>query len=111
MNIVGQVIDAGEADARHYRVGHQRREVDIIDRPLAVTVDEVDQTAADSLDGGDVELHRSDLAVHGLGAERDRALVGLGCVGDAKGDRAYRWTVQSGEGLGKALRLGIEDKV
>ena len=47
----------------------QRREVDVVNRPLTVPVDEIDQASADPFDGRDIEFHRSDLAVHGLGAE------------------------------------------
>ena len=50
----------------------QRDEVDIIDCPIAVSIDKVDQAAADTLDGRNSELHRPYFAVHWLGAERDR---------------------------------------
>ena len=86
-------------------------EIDIVDRVLAIAVDEIDEAAADPLDRRDVELHRPDLAVHRLGAQRNRALIGFGGVGDAKGDRAHRRAVQSGKGLSKALGFGIEDEV
>ena len=111
MDIVGQMVDRGEADARGAGSPTSGMKVDIVDRPLAIAVDEVDQAAADPLDGRDIELHRPDLAVHRLGAEPDRALVGLGGVGDAKRHRADRRAMQPGKGLGKAFRLGIEDEI
>src|SRR5207237_850367 len=66
---------------------------------------------ADALDRRDVELHRPDLAVHRLGAERDRPLIGAGGVLDPEGDGANRRAVQPGERLREAFRLGIEDEV
>jgi hypothetical protein len=68
MDIVGQVVDRGQPDPLR-RTGGKGNEVDIVDRPLAVAVDQINQAAADPLDGRDVELHRADLAVHRLGAE------------------------------------------
>jgi len=82
------MIDAGQPDTRHRYIGYQRGEVDIVDRPLAVAIDEVDQAAADPFNRRDVELHRPNLAVNRLRTQRDRALIGLGRVGNAEGDRA-----------------------
>ena len=107
MDIVGQVVDAGQPDPWRPHSRHKRGKVDIVDRPLAIAVDEIDQTAADPFNGWDIELHRPDLAVNRLGTERDRALVGLGRIGDAERDCADRWTVQPSKGLGKAFGLGI----
>src|SRR5438132_1023523 len=39
---------------------------------------------------GMLSLHRPDLPVHRLGAERDRPFIGLGRIGEAQGDRADR---------------------
>ena len=90
-----QVVDAGEPDRRSMRVGAgQRDEIDIVDRVLAIAIDEVDQAAADPLDGRDVEFHRAELAVHRPGAELDGALIGGGRILDAKGDDAHRRAVQ-----------------
>src|SRR5437764_11446062 len=78
MDIVGQVVDRGEPDPGRLRTGGKRSEIDIIDCPVAIAVDEVDRTAADPFDRWDVELHRADLAVHRPGAEADRTLIGPG---------------------------------
>jgi hypothetical protein len=110
MDVVGQVIDTSQPDPRHSAI-FQGREVDIVDRPLAVSVDEIDQAAADPFDGGDVELHRSDLAVHRLGAERDRALVSLSRIGNPERDGAHGRTMQPGESLGEALRFCIKNEI
>ena len=86
-------------------------EIDIVDRVLAVAVDQIDQAAADPLDRRDVQLHRADLAVHRLGAEPDRPVIGRSRVLDAERDRADRRPVQPRKGLRKALGLGVQDEV
>jgi hypothetical protein len=84
MDIVGQVVDRGpQRGAR----GDEWDEVDVADRAVAVAVYEINE-AADPLYDRDVELHRPDLCVHRLGAQRDRPLIGLGGIGDA--ERACR---------------------
>src|SRR5207237_3992537 len=102
MHVVRQMVDLGETGARKtptlpspacgggFEWGCQRSEIDVVDRVLAVAVDEVDQAAADALDGRDVELHRPELAVHWLGAELDRAVIGRGGILDAERDGADR---------------------
>src|SRR5579864_2228194 len=112
MHIVRQVIDRDEPDTPGLGLGAgDGNEIDIVDRMVTIAIDQIDQAAADPLDRGNVEFHRADLAVHRLGAESDRALMGLGGVAHAKGDRADRGTVQPGERLGETLRFGIDDEV
>ena len=89
----------------------QRQEIDIVDRVLAVAIDEIDQAAADPLDRRDVQLHRADLAVHRLGAEPDRPVIGRRGVLDAERDRADRRPVQPRKGLREALRFGVQDEI
>src|SRR5215472_3927489 len=110
MNIMGEMIDRGEPHLRRRVVAGERKEIDVVDRAVAVAVDEVYETAADPLDRRNVELHRPEFAMHRLGAERDRPLVGLARIGDAERDRAHRWAVQTCKGLCKALGLGVEDE-
>ena len=87
VDVVREVVDLDEPRA----LGISLRaldgdEVDAVDRELAViagvAIDQVDDASADPLDRGDVELHRPDRAVEGLGAELDRTAVGLGRVPD-----------------------------
>ena len=49
--------------------------------------------------------------MHRLGAQRDRPLIGLGRVGDAKRDRAHRRAVQPGKGLRETFGFRIQDEV
>ena len=112
MDVVGEVIDIGQAGAArvglHARHGH---EVDVVDAAVAVAIDQEDQAVADALDGRDVQLHRADLALHRLGAERLRPLQGGAGILDAKGHGADRRSVHAGEGLGEAVGLGVDDEV
>ena len=75
------------------------------------TVDEIDQAAADALDGRDVQLHGTRRRWPGPGAKRQRALIGPGGVGDAERHRARAGAVLAGEGLREAVGLGIDDEV
>ena len=111
MDVVSQMVDAGQPGSDGRLRPGRRNEIDIVDRVLAIAVDEVNQAAADPLDGRNIELHRPDLAVHRLGAERDRALIRLGRIGHTECDRTNRGAVQPGKGLGKALGLGIQDEI
>ena len=72
MHVVREVVDA--ARARRARSGSRRHraEIDVVDRAIAVAVDEIDQRAADADDGGDVELHRPDAAAVRLRAQLER---------------------------------------
>ena len=63
------MVDLGQADAGKALVGAERQEIDIVDRMVAIAVDEIDQAAADAFDGRDTQFHRPDLAVHRLGAQ------------------------------------------
>src|SRR3546814_4200935 len=102
-----------EAGARRTLVGaRQRLEVDVVDRAVvAVAIDQVDERIADALDGGDVQLHRPGRRLDHPGAHLAGAPAGRRRVLHPEGDGADRGTVQQGEGLGKALALGIEDEV
>jgi hypothetical protein len=111
MGVVGQMVDPDQPDPRHGFLRDQRHEIDIVDRLPAIAVDEVDQAAADPLDRRDVELHRPELAMHRLGAEPDRPVIGRRGILDPEGDRADRRPVQPGKRLGKAFRLGVDDEV
>jgi len=110
-DVVRQVVDDLEAGTGRQRRARQRHEVDVVDRVLAVAVDEVDEAAADALDARDVELHRPRAQRPRLGAELERAAPGEGGVADAKGHRAGRRSVGARELLPEARRLGVDDEV
>jgi hypothetical protein len=78
---------------------------------VAVAIHEVDQAAADALDGRDVQLHRPDPAVERPGAELDRALEGVARIRDPERHRAGGGTVHAAEALREAGGLGVEDEV
>ena len=76
-----------------------------------IAVDEVDEAVADALDRRDVELHRAHRAVVGLGAQLERALVGLRGVLHADGEGARRRPVHARERLREAVGLAVHDEV
>ena len=86
-------------------------EVDVVDRALAVAVDQVDEAAADAFDRRDLQLHRSDARLHRLRAELDAALVRRGGILHAESHRAGRRAVLAREALAEAVRLGVDDEV
>src|ERR1043166_2856665 len=112
-DIVRHVIDIGDAGAFVDEAGDRiaRHEIDVIDRALAVAVDQIDHAAADAFDGGDVQLHRAHLVLERLGAETDQLVVGGGGILDAKGHGAGAGPVGLGETRAVALRLRIDDEV
>ena len=72
---LGLQLDRGDGD-----------EIDVVDRELAVAVDEVDAAVAHAVDRRDVELHRAHIGLDGPGAAVQRALVGGTGVAHAQGD-------------------------
>src|SRR5471032_1406002 len=123
MDVVGQVVDIGQAMAD--RIGLRARdgdEVHVVDADVAdgallaavlalPAVDQVDQRIADALDGGDVQLHRAGLVVETPGAQFQRALVGMRGVVDADGDGAHGRAVVAREALRERVLLGVDDEV
>src|SRR6185369_2654864 len=96
---LGPVLGALVADVLHdaepVQPGDRRRlaidggdghEVDVVDRKLLPTVDEVQATRADAVDAGDVQLHRLDLHRHAPRTALDRALVCRARVAHAQRD-------------------------
>ena len=102
VHVVGEVIDTEESRApvRHRAPG--RHEIDVVDRALAVAVDEVDQAPADAADRGNVELHRSHAPAIGPRPERERPLEGAPRVLHAQRERARRRAVHLRERLREA---------
>ena len=113
-DVVRQVIDVRESGpgiAVHAAGALHGQEVDVIDRALAVPVDQVDETAADAFDGRDLQLHRTDTVLHRLRAEVDAALESGSGILHAEGHRACRRAVLAREVLAEAVRLGVDDEV
>ncbi len=89
MDVVGEVIDIMQPGAFRPRVfGAEPLELGVIGRPPgAVAIDEIEQAAADPLDGGNVERLLRGRNIGGLRAERQRALKGRFRIDDAKRHR------------------------
>ncbi len=69
LDVVGQVIDAHQADGVVVRrTAFDVLEVDVVDALVAVAVDEIQQRAADAFDAGDVQLAEVGVAADQLGA-------------------------------------------
>src|SRR5690606_10226455 len=88
-HVVGQVVDAHQAHGVVVgRAAFDVFEVDVIDRLVAITIDEVQQGAADALDTGDVQLAEVGVAAHQLGTLGFDVGSGLGGVLHAEGHGA-----------------------
>ena len=107
---MGDVVDRGQPDGRARIIlgGH---EIDVVDGALAVAVDEIDEAAADPLDGRNIELHRTGASLVRGRAVLDEFGVGGGRVRDPEGHGAHAGTVRRGEAVGEAVGLGIDDEV
>ena len=111
MDVVGEVIEIEQPGALGPRVLRaQPLELGIIGRALgAVAVDEIQQAAADALDGGNVErlLRRGN--IRGLRAERQRALVGLLGIDHAKRHRRRARPVRGDEAVAVGAGLLVDE--
>ena len=88
-----------------------RHEIDVVDRALAIAIDQIDQAAADPFDRGNVQFHRP-------GGDRSRFCtqirargVGKARIGDAKRHGARARAVSARELLRKAVVLRIDDEI
>ncbi len=112
MDVVRQVVEIGEAEARDRGRGAlDGREVHIVDGLGPIAVDQIEVRAADPLDGRDVQLHRTHQAAHLFGAALERQAQGLAGVAHAKGHGVGRGPVAATELRGLAGRLHVEDEV
>ena len=109
-HVVGQMVDRGEADARHVLVA-DAHEIDVVDRVPAIAVDQIERAAADAFDGRDVELHRPGPPGERLGAELERAAIGGGRIFDPERHGADAGPVGGGKRLGGALRFRVQDEI
>ena len=88
--------------------GRDRHEVDVVDRELAIAIDEVDAAGAHAVDGRDVELHHLHLRRHRPGAALERVPVGGGGVAHAQRDRGdHRRLARAATLRGSALTWAL----
>jgi hypothetical protein len=111
VNVVGEMVDRLDSGLRCRGSSIRRREIDVVDCPVAVAVNEVDQTAANPLDRRDIKLHRTDRPLVWFGTEFDRTIERRRRVGHAKRHCTGTRPVHLCESSSKAIRLGIDDKV
>ena len=99
MDVVGEVIEIKQPGALGPRIARaQPFELGIIGRALgAVAIDEIQQAAADALDGGHVERLLRRRNIRGLGAERQCALIGLLRIDHAERHRRRAGPVRGDE--------------
>ena len=86
-------------------------EIHVVYGALAIAVDEVDQAAADSLDRGNVEFHRTGRSGPRLRSQFERAREGEARVGDAKCHGTRAGSVRAREFLRKAVVFRIDDEI
>ena len=108
-DVVGQVIDAGQAAPPG--IGRGQPEIDVVQRMLAEALDQVQAGAADAPDRRQVQFHRPGAVRNALGAELERAPVGIGGIADPEGKGAHRRAVQAGEVGAETGRFGIDDEM
>ena len=111
VDVVGQMVDAGEPGVAGPGAVLDGHEVDVVDGALAVTVDQVDETAADALDRRNIELHRPDMAMEGLRPQLLGPLIRGGPVLDPERHRTDAGPVLLGEGPREAVWLGGDDVI
>src|SRR5690606_16399035 len=125
VDVMGKVVDDGQAGALVVqvglgRLGIDRLEIHIVDADVAdaamarfavPAVHQVNQGIAYSLDGGDVQFHGAAARVEAPGAQFDGALVGLGGIVHPEGNRTDRRAVQPGKALGEGVRFRIDQEV
>jgi hypothetical protein len=113
VHVVGEVVDQLEAvPARMALHAVQELEVDVVDR-LAVleAVDQVERRAADALDRGQAQLHRTGGDLHRLRAQFERARIRPVRVLNAKRHGARRRPVLGREVRRRAARFVVDDEV
>src|SRR5262245_43671638 len=99
MDVVGEVIDVVKPGAHGLRIARTEPfELGIVGGALrAVAVDEIEQAAADTLDGGNVERLLLRRQARWLGAECNRALISLPAIYDTERHRWRAGTVRGDE--------------
>ncbi len=115
MDVVGQVIDFDETSIYLCHPGLPvgvEDKIHVIDGALvAITVDKGESALADTVDGGNIELHRANLADKGLGPLGDGVLLGFARIAHPKCHAANARPVQAGKLLRLGVGLGIDHEV
>ena len=111
MDVVGEVIEIKQSGAFGTRIFRaEPLELGVIGRTLrAVAIDEIQQAAADALDGGDIERLLRGRNIRGLGAERQRTLIGLLRIDHAKRHRRRAGPVRGDEGKAVGALLLVDE--
>ena len=110
-DVVRQVVDDGESRPLGQRGAAHGAKVHVIDRAIAVQVDEINQRAADALDRGNVELHGARAQRSGFRPELERAAKGAGGIAHAKRHGAGRRAVRARKSLREGLGLRVDDEI
>ena len=97
--------------ARGPRIAHAKPfELGVIGRALgAIAIDEIEQTAADALDGGNVERLLRRRNIGGLRAERQRARIGLLRIDHAERHRRRARPMRGDEAMAVGARLFVDE--
>src|SRR3954471_19658179 len=111
MDVVGEVVDVIKPGAGGTRVpGAKPFELDVVGRSLgAVTIDEIEHTAADALDGGNIERLLRGRNIGGLCTQRERPLIGLLRIDHAKRHRRRAWPVRRDEAMAMGAGLFVDE--
>ena len=113
MNVVREVVEVKEAKAFGLRIAFAGPgEFGVIGRALgAVAIDEIEQAAADALDGGNIEREESARRVGRLCAQGERTLIGRPRVDHAERHRGRTGAVLANEVRGIGARLLVDEVV
>src|ERR1700722_750473 len=111
-DVVGQMVQFDETGAGRERVDtRELHEVDVINRRVRISIDQVDETSADALNRRNIELHRSHGAFDLARTGGNRIAQRAGGILDAKGHGAGTGPMVPRELLRKAIRLGVDDEI
>src|SRR4051794_12087163 len=111
MDVVGEMVEIKQPRAhRPWIPGAEPFEFAVVGGTVgAVTIDEIQQAAANALDRGNVERFLRGRNLRRLCAKRDRALIGLPGVDHPEGHRRRAWSVRGDEGKAVRARLLVDE--
>ena len=112
IDVVGQVIQRVQPNAVIlWRRAFDRAEIDVVNLTFASVINEIQIRSANAFDGGNVQFHRPDTAMH----RRRAALHGLGersgGIIDVKGHGVGRRAMLVAEIRHLAIAVHVEDEV
>src|SRR3954462_4938446 len=111
MDVVGEGVDVIKPGPCGTRVpGAKPFELDVVGRSLgAVTIDEIEHTAADALDGGNIERLLRGRNISGLRTKRERPLIGLLRIDHAKRHRRRAGPMRRDEAVAVGAGLFVDE--